>query len=133
MMDFLMDTVAFVRYLDDDLPRSAATAVDQAERGNGYILLPQIALGEFIYITLKGRLNISNPISSIGQVIDQLRSSPNFSISSMPADAWDIFAQLKVPELHDRMIAAEALSRSIPLISNDPSFSAVRGLKTVWK
>lgn len=133
MTDFLMDTVAFVHYLEDNLPGSAESAVDQAERGKGSLLLPQIVLGEFIYITLKGRLNIPNPISSIGQIIDQLRGSPLFSISSMPLEAWDIFTQLKVPELHDRMIAAEALARDLPVISNDPSLASVKDLKIIWK
>ncbi|MCL5408163.1 MAG: PIN domain-containing protein [Candidatus Thermoplasmatota archaeon] len=133
MTDFLMDTVALVHYLEDNLPRSAESAVDQAERGKGSLLLPQIVLGEFIYITLKGRLNIPNPISSIGQIIDQLRGSPLFSISSMPLEAWDIFTQLKVPELHDRMIAAEALARDLPVISNDPSLASVKDLKIIWK
>lgn len=133
MTDFILDTVGFVHYLEDNLPGSAASAVKQAEGGNGSVFLPQIALGEFIYITLKGRLNVSNPIGSVGQIIDQLNSSPTFSISSMPTDAWEIFIQLKIPELHDRMIAAEALSRDIPLISSDSSFSAVKGLEIVWK
>lgn len=133
MTDFLMDTVAFVHYLEDDLPRAPASAVDQAERGKGSLLLPQIALAEFIYVTLKGRLRIPNPISSFGQIIDQLRGSSIFSISSMSIDAWDIFTQLKVPELHDRMIAAEALARDITLISNDPSFASVKELKIIWR
>ena len=133
MTDFLIDTVAFVHYLEDDLPRGAESAVEQAERGNGSLLLPQIALGEFIYITLKGRINIPNPVSSVGQILDQLKGSPIFSISSMPMDAWDIFTQLKVPELHDRMIAAEALARDVPLISNDTSFASIGDLKIIWK
>jgi Uncharacterized protein conserved in bacteria len=133
MTDLLMDTVAFVRYLEDDLPLPAAAAVEKVERENESILLPQIALSEFVYIALKGRLNLTNPLSVIGQVIDQLKSSPIISISSMPIDAWDVFVQLKVPELHDRMIAAEALYRNIPLISNDPAFDVAKDLKIIWK
>ena len=51
----------------------------------------------------------------------------------MLIDGLGIFTQLKVPELHDRMIAAEALARDIPLISNDPSFTSIKGLKLIWK
>jgi hypothetical protein len=51
----------------------------------------------------------------------------------MPLEAWDIFTHLKVPELHNRMITAEALARDAPLISNNPSFASVKKLEIIWK
>ena len=131
--DIVMDTIGLVHYLEDDLPRSAAAAVERVELGEGTILLPQIALAEFTYIALKGRLRLSNSFSAVEQIIDQIKSSQFISISSMPVDAWAPFVHLAIPELHDRMIAVEALVRKIPLISNDPSFETVKGLKVIWR
>ena len=131
--DLVMDTVGLVHYLEDDLPRSAATAVEKTELGGGTILLPQIALGEFIYIALKGRLQLSNSISAVEQVVDQIKTSQYISISSMPVLAWNFFVHLAVPELHDRLIAAESLARDLPLFSNDPSFRNIEGLRLIWK
>src|SRR5437773_5812921 len=51
----------------------------------------------------------------------------------IPSPAWDRFLELKVPELHDRMIAALALHASLPLVTSDPSFDSVVGLNAVWK
>jgi hypothetical protein len=46
--------------------------------------------------------------------------------------AWDTVVDLRIPELHDRLMAAKALARGPPLISNDPAFDGVPGLDRVW-
>lgn len=131
--NLILDTVGLVHYLEDDMPRSAAAAIERVEQEGGNAFLPQIALGEFIYIALKGRVRMTNSTASVGEVVDQIKHSQFILISSMPINAWDTFLQLKIPELHDRLIAAEALDRKLPLISNDPSFAAIPGLKLIWK
>jgi predicted nucleic acid-binding protein len=37
-----------------------------------------------------------------------------------------------IPELHDRIIAATAIHRNAPLITNDPVIAASKFLKTLW-
>ena len=68
--DFITDTVALARYLEDSLPDAASDAFGQAERGDGSIMVPQIVVGEFIYIAMKGRLKVADPKSSIKLVLD---------------------------------------------------------------
>src|SRR5207253_6930745 len=81
---------------------------------------------------LRGRLRASNARSLLDEVLDQIRASGYLALSAMSAHAWDLFLDLDIPELHDRMIAADALSRSLPTVTNDPPFSSVPGLRTVW-
>ncbi|MFQ5909065.1 MAG: hypothetical protein ACE5JE_09650 [Thermoplasmata archaeon] len=40
---------------------------------------------------------------------------------------------VSIPELHDRMVAAESLRRALPVISNDPAFDEVPDLARIWE
>lgn len=133
LTDFVIDTVALVRHLEDDLPPAADRAFRDAEAHRGRLFLPEIALAEFIYIALRGRIHAPNPRALIDEVVDQIRASEYLALSSLPPTAWDTFLQLNVPELHDRLIVADAVYRGLPLITNDPAAGAVEGLRTVWR
>lgn len=133
MKTFIADTVGLARYLEDNLPGPASDVFSLAERGEASILVPQIVMGEFIYIGMKGRLRLADPKSAVKQVLDELRATSFIFQSNFPEDGWDIFLSLDIPELHDRLIAAEALSRSLSLISNDPVFLKVHGLNVIWE
>ncbi len=115
------------------MPGPASDVFSLAERGEASILVPQIVMGEFIYIGMKGRLRLADPKSAVKQVLDELRATSFIFQSNFPGDGWDIFLSLDIPELHDRLIAAEALSRSLSLISNDPVFLKVHGLNVIWE
>ena len=133
MKNFITDTVGLVRYLDDNLPSPASDVFSLADRGEASILVPQIVMGEFIYIAMKGRLRLADPKGAVKQVLDELRGASFIIQSNFPEDGWDIFLSLGIPELHDRLIAAEAMTRSLPLISNDPVFRKVHGLEVIWE
>ena len=132
MSEYLVDTVAFVRYLEDRLTPKVDRIFDDAETGRNHLLLPQIALGEFLYIGLRGRLTGSRRELQVRDVLHNLTASEAFTITPMPNPAWEVFSELPISELHDRMIAAEAIARGISLISNDPAFQDVPRLTTVW-
>jgi len=133
LSDYVLDTVALIRHLEDDLPPTAARAFADAEGGKGRLFLPEIALGEFVYVALRGRLRTASPQAVVAEVLDLVRASDYISVSSLRPSAWDVFLQLDIPELHDRMIAADAMDRGIPLVTNDPAFKRVADLHTVWR
>ncbi len=133
LTDYVLDTVALVRHLEDDLPPAANRAFSEAERGNARLFLPEIVLGEFLYIALRGRIRGENARGLVAEVLGQIAASSYLALSSLPAAAWDVFLDLAVPELHDRMIAADAIHRGLPLVTNDPAFARVPGLRTVWR
>jgi predicted nucleic acid-binding protein len=132
LTDYLIDTVAFVRYLQDKLPAKADLAFRAAESGRSHLWLPQIALAEFVYLALRGRIRGPKPDIQVRDVFHNLTASSAFTVSSMPPDAWEVFLQTTIPEMHNRLIAAEAVSRKLSIISNDPAFDNVRGTSRIW-
>ena len=133
LSDWVIDTVALIRHLEDDLPPAAARAFSAAEAGKGRLFLPEIALGEFVYVALRGRLRAANPRGVLAEVLDLVRAANYVSVSCLRPSAWDVFLRIGIPELHDRMIAADAMDRAVPLITNDPTFQRIEDLHTVWQ
>ena len=132
MIGFVIDTVALVRYLEDRLPKAAQAAFRAAEAGRARLFLPQIALGEFIYIALRGKVDGALSSATIQETVQQVLGSSFISVEGFPESGWEIMIGLQIPELHDRIIAADALARGFALVSNDPAFDTVDGLAVVW-
>ena len=132
MTNYVVDTATFVRYLEDRLPARLNRIFEAAERGRAHLFLPQIALAEFCYLALKGRLTAPRRDLRLKEVLHQLSASGAFTVTSMPPEAWEVFLDLKIPEMHDRLIASEAVARKLTLLSNDPVFGQVENLTTIW-
>ena len=124
--------MALVGYLEDDLPRPADKVFKSAEQNKCKLLIPEIVLGEFIYISLKGRLKASHPKSFIREALISLDGSRYTDFVGMDIEAWEKFLELNIPELHDRMICSIALCRDAPLITNDNDIKKSGTIKTVW-
>jgi hypothetical protein len=90
-------------------------------------------MGEFISMAMKWRLRLADPRGAVKRVLDELRGTSFIFQSNFPEAGWDIFLSLDIPELRDRLIAAEALTRSLSLISSDPVFGKVHGLDVIWE
>lgn len=133
LTDCVLDTVALVRHLEDDLPPAADRVFSEAERGDARLFLPEIALGEFLDVARRGRIRAPNVRGLIDEVVGQISASAYLTLVSLPAAGWETFLDLEIPELHDRMIAADAVHRGLPLVTNDPAFRDVPGLRTVWR
>ena len=128
----VLDTVALVRHLEDKLPKAADAIFRAAEAGDGTLYLPEIALGEFSYLALRGRLAIAHPRAVVEEVISQVRASGYIHLSSLGAHGWSVFLDLEVRELHDRLIASDAVARNVPLVTNDRELAAVPGVRVIW-
>jgi predicted nucleic acid-binding protein len=131
METYVLDTVALVRYFEDDLPKSADKIFSLAEGGKAKLLIPSIVLGEFIYSALKGRLRVRDLHSTIMELLHGIEASEYLLSVDMTLPSWQKFLSLKVPELHDRMICAIAASLNIAVLTNDPEIKA-DGIRTIW-
>jgi predicted nucleic acid-binding protein len=129
---YVADTMALARYLEDNLPKRANEVFDKAETGKATILVPDIVIAEFIYIGLKGRLKVSDPKATIAELLSDLQSSELFRPVGISSAAWASFIDSKVPELHDRLIYATAVTNEAnAIITNDPEIIA-SAYPTIW-
>ena len=89
-------------------------------------------MGEFIYISLKGRLTASDPKSLIMETLISLDASRYTDFVCMDTEAWEEFLALNISELHDRMICATALSKNAKIITNDEVTRKNNKVETIW-
>ena len=132
MKDHVIDTLALVRYLENDLPPAADKVFKSAEQNQCKLLIPDIVMGEFVYLSMKGRLKTSDPKAFMMEVLISLEASRYFSIVGMDTVAWEEFLELDLPELHDRIIGSVALSNEAAIITNDKEIRKSKALETVW-
>jgi len=129
---YVADTVALARYLEDNLPKRANEVFEKAETGTVTILLPDIAIAEFIYVGLKGQLKVSDPTATISELLSDLQSSQFLRPVGVSSKAWEVFINSKVPELHDRIIYSTAVvNEADAIITNDPEIIAST-YHTIW-
>ena len=128
---YIADTIALARYLEDNLPKKADEVFENAETGTATILVPDIAIAEFIYITLKGRLKVQDPKATIRELLEDLQSSRFLQPIGASSATWHAFIASKVPELHDRLIHSTAVANEAnAIITNDTEIASA--YKTVW-
>lgn len=132
MNEYVVDTMALVSYLEDALPGSADKVFKSAEKNECRLLIPEIVMGEFIYILLKGRLKASDPKSLIMETLISLDASRYIDFVGMETEAWEEFLALNISELHDRMICATALSKNAKIITNDEEIRKNNKVETIW-
>lgn len=131
METYVLDTVALARYFEDDLPKTADRIFHLAEEGKAKLLIPSIVLGELIYSALKGRLKVADLRLTIVELLQAIEVSEYLLPVDMNFAAWQEFLNLKVHELHDRMICAIALAHNAGVITNDSEIRA-EGVNTIW-
>ncbi len=133
MTRYILDTVAFVKYLNDELPDKVDRLFKTAERGESLLLLPHIVIGEFIYISLKNRLNTENPTAFIKEVLDLIWASKYIQPVDMGMATWEVFLELNIPELHDRMICALAKAEKATIITSDEDILKNERVESIWE
>ncbi len=80
MSTYVVDTIALIKYLADELPEKADKIFRDAEKGLSLLLLPHIVIGEFAYISLK-KIKTEDPAASVREVL-------HLVIRPAISDAW---------------------------------------------
>ncbi len=134
MPSVVADTHTLIWYIFE-LPRlspAALTALEQAVNEGNSIYFSAITIVEISYLIERGRL--------AGEVLTRVLNAaddPNVGILLAPLDR-NISATIQqidratVPDMPDRIIAATALSLSLPLVTRDAKIQALTTIQTIW-
>jgi len=126
---YVADTMAVVLRLEK---RRVSVQVKEvfvrAEAGHVELFIPAMVLAEIGYLSEKKRID-----TSLETAMSYAEKCDTISIEPITAKivVW-AFEISDIPELHDRIIAATAIHRNAPLITNDPVIAASKFLKTLW-
>ncbi len=127
---FVLDTHALYWYLRQ--PERLSVAADAifrlAEAGGARLIVPAIAIAELYYLSLK----VGHPVAP-SAILDALKGVAAIEVSDLgEVQLRMLDLATDVPEMHDRLIAAEALSRNAPVVTRDQSLTRSTQVTTVW-
>ncbi|MEG3833244.1 MULTISPECIES: type II toxin-antitoxin system VapC family toxin [unclassified Microcoleus] len=134
MPSVVADTHTLIWYIFE-LPRlspAALIALEQAVNEGNFIYFSAISIVEIAYLIERGRL--------AGEVLTRVLNAaddPNVGILLAPLDR-NISATIQqidratVPDMPDRIIAATALSLSLPLVTRDAKIQGLTTIQTIW-
>ena len=127
---FVVDTHALWWYLrsPERLTTAAAAVFRLAETGNATIIVPAIAVAEFYFLSAK--LGQPIPPSDLLAALDAVGGIELSDLGRAQLERLDRFPE--IPEMHDRLIAAEAAALDAPVVTRDETLTASVQIETVW-
>ena len=127
---FVVDTHALWWYLrsPERLTTAASAVFRLAETGNATIIVPAIAVAEFYFLSAK--LGQPIPPSDLLAVLDAVGGIELSDLGRAQLERLDRFPE--IPEMHDRLIAAEAAALDAPVVTRDETLTASVQIETVW-
>ena len=127
---FVTDTHALWWYFrSPERLSAAASAVFQlAETGNAIVVVPAIVVAEFYYLSVK----LGSPLepSALLETLDSVGGIELSELGRAQLERLDRFPE--VPEMHDRLIAAEADVIGASVVTRDEALAASTVISTIW-
>ncbi len=127
---FVVDTNALWWYLraPERLSPSADAIFRLAEAGGTALVVPAIVVAELHYLSIKARDAL--PPTELMALLD---GSGYFVVSDLGRTQLELLERLpEIPEMHDRLIAAEALALGVPVVTRDPVIAASSQVQSIW-
>lgn len=126
---YVVDTMGVVLRLEKrKMPATVKDIFVKAESGETNLFIPAMALAEVAYLSEKERI-----VTTLKAVVEYAGTYETVCIDPMTARIMENAFEIDdIPELHDRIIAATASARNVPLITNDPVIRESKYLRTVW-
>ena len=127
---FVVDAHSLWWYMKSSprLSSAAAAIFSMADAGKAVLVVPAIVLAEVYYLSVKTGERL--PPSDLLRVID---TSDSLNLSDLGAAQLGLLDRLpEIPEMHDRLIAAEALALGVPVVTRDPVIAASPQVQSIW-
>jgi PIN domain nuclease of toxin-antitoxin system len=127
-MRVLLDTHAFIWWYEDDARLSSAASQAIADAAEGFLSVA--SCWEMAIKASRRKLTLAKPLDRL--VAEQLGLN---GLLLLPIDLDDVAQVATLPFHHrdpfDRMLAAQALSDDLTIVSADPIFRKY-GVKRIW-
>ena len=127
---YVADTHAMWWYLSssDRLSPAADAVFRLVETGNALLMIPAIVIAEIYFLSVK--LGSPFPPTDLYEALDGVEG-----VVISPLDRRQLTALqevLDVPEMHDRLVAAEAFVLAAPIITRDQVLAGSHKVSTIW-
>ena len=110
------------------LPAATSAFFRLAETGNATIVVPAIAVAEFYFLSVK----LGQPFAP-SHLLDALASVGGIELSDLGrAQLEKLDLLTEIPEMHDRLIAADSMALDAPALTRDETLAASTQIETVW-
>ena len=126
----MVDTNALWWYIKspDDLSAAAIEVFRMAESGDATILVPAIVVAELNFLSMK----VGDPVP-VQELFDRLSSLGWSELKPLGRTQLEYLDRLpEVSEMHDKLIAAEAIIEGVPLVTSDRVLRASPHVETIW-
>lgn len=133
-MNYVADTHALLWYLYDParLGRAARSAFEAVDAGTAQVAVPAVVVAEMVMVAERRRIPGLDTPRMLNQIA-QMRLSTNYVLLPLLPDTVIISAALTaIPDIFDRLVAAEAHTLQVPLITRDPLIIASGYVATLW-
>jgi PIN domain nuclease of toxin-antitoxin system len=121
-------TLFWYEVADPKLSPNAASVFAEAELGRAVLVLNPVVLGEFYYTLRKFGLEAGFPA-----YLALLERNPIYRLEPI---TWDDFRRLhdfaEIPEMHDRLIAIQAVRLGAVLLTKDRTIQASPKVRWLW-
>lgn len=126
----MADTHALWWYLKspERLSAAASAVFKLAATGNATIVVPAIVVAEFYFLSVK----LGQPIAP-ADLLARLDAVGSIEVSDLGrAQLERLEFCEEIPEMHDRLIAAESLTLEAPVLTRDETLTESRRIQTIW-
>ena len=130
---YVLDTHALIWYLEGN-PRLGTAAKIAMDDVASEMVLPAIALAEALYIVDKGRTSIT----SASDLLTDVTADARIEVFPLTLEVLrQSLAATRIPEMHDRLIAATALhlraeGSKVAILTRDSGLSDAAPVPIVW-
>ncbi len=126
-MLYVTDTHALVWYIHGTLPKPVDTIFKSAEKGESTLFIPTIVLAECLYLIENNKIDLD-----FNDLLKRIEMGRNFIPTSFNFQLMRILPEIKVSELHDRIIVATAKVLNAKLITKDGEIKKAGIVEVVW-
>jgi len=125
---YVIDSHILGAYLLDELPERSDQIFEDAENEKATLIIPSIVIAELIYVYEKAKIT-----SKIWEMFEKLDAYPSFTIHPLDEPLLKIIPDIKLPELHDRIIIATCIyTKAKALITKDQQITSSKLVHTIY-